>query len=133
MRQLNGATAHFSIRHPLLSINYVFQPQRKECILKIKSLYVHIHTNIPFSKTQNNHCSLNSILEFVWLKCWKNTHLLILKFNSNYSKCVAGRVVIDVDSAEALLSRLYWHPFLTGIVINHNWCPGLAYTLFTEK
>lgn len=48
------------------------------------------------------------------------THLLILQFNSNYPEGVSGRVVVDVDPAESLLSRFDWHPFLTGIVIDHN-------------
>lgn len=48
------------------------------------------------------------------------THLLILQFNSNYPEGVCGRVVVDIDSAESLLSRFDWHPFLTGIVIDHN-------------
>lgn len=48
------------------------------------------------------------------------THLLILQFNSNYPEGVSGRIVVYVDSAESLLSRFDWHPFLTGIVIDHN-------------
>lgn len=61
------------------------------------------------------------------------THLLILQFNSNYPEGVRGCVVVYVDSAESLLSRFDWHPFLTGIVIDHNWSPGLANTLFTRE
>lgn len=61
------------------------------------------------------------------------THLLILQFNSNYPEGVRGRVVVDIDSAESLLSGFDWHPFLTGIVIDHNWSPGLANTLFTGE
>lgn len=61
------------------------------------------------------------------------THLLILQFNSNYPEGVRGCVVVYVDSAESLLSRFDWHPFLTGIVIDHNWSSGLANTLFTGE
>jgi hypothetical protein len=38
--------------------------------------------------------------------------------------------VVDVDSAESLLARLDWYPFLTGVIVDHHGSPGLADTLF---
>lgn len=60
------------------------------------------------------------------------SHLLVLQFDAHHSEGVVGSVVVDVDAAEALLSRLDGHPLLTGIVIDHHRGPRLADTLFTD-
>lgn len=62
-----------------------------------------------------------------------STHLLILKLDSDDSEGVAGSVVVDVDPAESLLARFDWHPFLTGVIVDHHGGPGLADTLFTAE
>lgn len=62
-----------------------------------------------------------------------STYLLILKLDSDDSEGVAGSVVVDVDPAEALLARLDWYPFLTGVIVDHHGSPGLADTLFTAE
>lgn len=60
-----------------------------------------------------------------------DSHLLVLQFNAHHSEGVVGSIVVDVDSAEALLPRLDGHPFLTGIIVDHHRGPCLADTLFT--
>lgn len=41
--------------------------------------------------------------------------------------------MVDVDPAEALLARLDWYPFLTGVIVDHHRGPCLADTLFTAE
>lgn len=65
--------------------------------------------------------------------CPSGTYLLILKLDPDDSEGVAGSVVVDVDPAEALLARLDWYPFLTGVIVDHHGSPGLADTLFTAE
>lgn len=59
-------------------------------------------------------------------------YLLVLYFDPDHAEGVVGCVVVDVDAAEALLSRLDWHPLLTGVIVHHDRGAGLADTLFTE-
>lgn len=41
--------------------------------------------------------------------------------------------MVNVDSAESLLARLDWYPFLTGVIVDHHGSPCLADTLFTAE
>lgn len=54
------------------------------------------------------------------------THLLVLQFDTHHSEGVVGSVVVDVNPAEALLSRFDGHPLLTGVVVDHDRGPRLA-------
>lgn len=59
------------------------------------------------------------------------SHLLVLQFDAHHSECVVGSVVVDVDAAESLLSRLDGHPLLAGVIVDHDRGPRLADTLLT--
>ena len=65
------------------------------------------------------------------LSLWR--YLLVLQFDAHHSEGVVGSVVVDVDAAESLLSRLDGHPLLTGVIIDHDGGPRLADTLLTAK
>ena len=55
-------------------------------------------------------------LHFAFHDCY----LLVLQFDAHHSECVVGSVVVDVDAAESLLSRLDGHPLLTGVIVDHD-------------
>lgn len=58
-------------------------------------------------------------------------YLLVLQFDAHHSERVVGSVVVDVDAAKSLLSRLDGDPLLTGVIIDHDGGPRLADALLT--
>ena len=61
------------------------------------------------------------------------SYLLVLQFDAHHSEGVVGSVVVDVDAAESLLSRLDGHPLLTGVIVDHDRGPRLADTLLAGR